>query len=140
MACRVLLPNWPSTLMTRLVAERARRRLLMERCRLSMAAPCEPVSIIALLSPHLCVSRSPLDERLSKQAGIAVVNGVVGPFGGEDKVLGIEHPSFTLHEILWCHRVDVMHQRVIAHLVARNAEIASVVPDDHEAPSISPFT
>jgi len=68
------------------------------------------------------------------------VNGVVRPVGCGDQVVRIYDPLPTLTNIVRSHGIDVMDQKPTFNLITRDAEITTLISNDHSSTSIAPLT
>jgi hypothetical protein len=77
---------------------------------------------------------------LGKQSFIAIVNGVVGSVCSCDQKIGIEKDFLAMNHVIWSQWIHVMHKKSVVDLVTLYSEIATVVTNNRDVPSLFPLT
>ena len=68
------------------------------------------------------------------------MNGVVRGLCRGDQKVRIENPVFSVNDVAWLHRIDVVYKQFVVNLKPGKPEIASVVSNDHLFSDLFPFT
>jgi hypothetical protein len=89
--------------------------------------------------PQLRIARRTSDERPCKLSFVTVMDGVVSFVGSGDEELGIENVLVVVQDVLNPHRVHVVDDETMIHVVLGRGEIASHVSSNDVVSKVSPL-